>query len=345
MGFENANNRRYRIVTRRKNMAERERNGKITEYNTPFIEQRADPYITRADDGKYYFTASVPAYDRIILRCSESLKGLQDAEEKTIWTRHESGDMSKHIWAPELHYLFGKWYIYFAGSGGDDIWRLRPYVLECTGDDPMKDEWIEKGMMQCSDDDIYSFRAFSLDMTVFENKGEWYCVWAEKVSVGIQISNLYIAKMESAIKLKTPQVLLTTPDYDWERVDIWVNEGPAVIKKNNRLFLTYSASATGECYCMGMLSIGEDEDLLDPRAWIKEKKPILKSDREKGFYGPGHNSFTVTEDGRDVCVFHARTYLEIIGDPLYDPNRHTMLIEVKWDDRGYPVFDYANKFF
>ena len=34
--------------------------------------------------------------------------------------------------------------------------------------------------------------------------------------------------METPYKLKTVQVLLTTPDYDWERVGFWVNEGPAV---------------------------------------------------------------------------------------------------------------------
>lgn len=326
-------------------MDEKRRNGKITEYNTPFIEQRADPYVYRHTDGTYYFTASVPAYDCIALRKAETLEQLQTAQETIVWTKHEFGEMSKHVWAPELHYLFGKWYIYFAAGEKDDIWKIRPFVLECTGEDPMTDSWVEKGKMERSDDDIYSFEAFSLDGTVFENKGNYYYVWAEKVSVGIQISNLYIARMESATKLATAQVLLTTPDYDWERVDIWVNEGPAVIKHDGRIFLTYSASATGECYCMGMLSIDENEDLLDPRAWKKEKKPVLCSDREKGFYGPGHNSFTKLPDGRDICVYHARTYLEIEGDPLYDPNRHTMLMEVKWNEQGYPVFDYANKVF
>ena len=66
-------------------------------------------------------------------------------------------------------------------------------------------------------------------------------------------------------------------------------------------------------------------DLLDPRQWKKEKKPVLCSDREKGFYGPGHNSFTTDEAGRDVLVYHARNYTEIEGDPLWDPNRHTRL--------------------
>ena len=310
--------------------------------NKPFIEQRADPYVYRHTDGTYYFTASVPAYDRIVLRRSDSLLGLAKAPEKTVWRKHESGEMSRHIWAPELHYLDGKWYLYFAAGEQDDMWKIRPFVLECTGQDPLEDAWVEKGKMQRSDDDIYSFEAFSLDATILENKGERYFIWAEKVSVGIQISNLYIARMESPTKLATAQVLLTTPDYDWERRDIWVNEGPAVIRKNGRIFLTYSASATGECYCMGMLSIGEDEDLLDPRAWKKERYPVLSSSREAGLYGPGHNSFTKLPDGTDVCVYHARPYAEIQGDPLYDPNRHAMLMKVEWDEKGYPVFDYRN---
>jgi GH43 family beta-xylosidase len=308
-------------------------------YNEPWILQRADPYIYRHTDGKYYFTASVPAYDKIVLRCSDTLAGIADASEVTIWNKHEFGIMSKHIWAPELHYLDGKWYIYFAGGERDDIWKIRPYVLECDDANPIAGQWRELGMMQCADDDEFSFRAFSLDATVFENKGERYYVWAEKVGVGKQISNLYIAKMETPNKLKTVQVLLTTPDYDWERVGFWVNEGPSVIKKDGKIFLTYSASETGAPYCMGMLTADENSDLLDPLSWKKERYPVLKSDESVGIYGPGHNSFTVDEDGNDILVYHARTESVIEGDPLYNPNRHTMLMKVKWED-GRPVFNY-----
>lgn len=323
-------------------METRPRNGKITEYNLPFVEQRADPYILRHTDGKYYMTATVPEYDRIVLRTAENLGSLTVASEKVLWKAHKSGEMSCHIWAPELHYLFGKWYIYFAAGEKENVWKIRPFVLECTTDDPMTGEWIEKGMMQCADDDIYSFRAFSLDATVFEHKGSWYYVWAEKVSVGIQISNLYIARMESATKLATAQVLLSTPDYDWERVNIWVNEGPAVIKHDGRIYLTFSASATGSEYCIGLMSIGEDGDVLDPHAWIKERKPILRSDAEKGFYGPGHNTFTEDEEGNPLCVFHARTYEDVTGDPLDDPNRHMFIMRVTWGESGQPVLDYGN---
>lgn len=308
-------------------------------YNEPWILQRADPFICKQHNEKYFFTASVPAYDRIILRCADTLAGIADAEEVTIWHKHDSGIMSEHIWAPELHYLEGKWYIYFAGGEKEDIWKIRPYVLECADEDPITGKWTELGMMHCADDDEFSFRAFSLDATVFENNGRYYYVWAEKVGVGKQISNLYISEMEAPDKLKTVQVLLTTPDYDWERVGFWVNEGPAVIKRNGKIFLTYSASETGASYCMGMLTAGCDSDLLDPRSWEKERYPVLASDPSIDVYGPGHNSFTVDEEGNDILVYHARKESVIEGDPLYNPNRHTMLMKIKWEN-GRPIFNY-----
>lgn len=307
-------------------------------WNEPWILQRADPYIYRHVDGTYFFTASVPAYDCIVLRHADSLEGLKDAEEIKIWEKHESGPESKHIWAPELHYLDGNWYIYFAAGEKDDIWKIRPYVLACKDSNPLTGKWEEKGKMRRAPEDPFSFEAFSLDATVFENRGKRYYVWAEKVGVGRQISNLYIAEMETPWSLKTVQVLLTTPDYDWERVGFWVNEGPAVIKRGGRIYLTYSASETGAAYCMGMLTADEDSDLLDPASWKKERYPVLASCEEKGIYGPGHNSFTTDEEGNDILVYHARTEKEITGDPLYNPNRHTMLMKVRWDEEQRPVF-------
>lgn len=315
------------------------KNEKDTQYNKPWILQRADPYVYRHTDGMYYFTASVPAYDGIVLRRSATLEGLAQAAETEIWHKHEDGIMSCHVWAPELHYIDGAWYIYFAAGNKDDVWAIRPYVLECKDADPITGTWTERGKMQRADEDEFSFEAFSLDATVFENRGKWYYIWAEKVGVGKQISNLYIGELETPYKLKTVQVLLTTPDYDWERVGYWVNEGPAVLKKNGKIFLTYSASETGVAYCVGMLTADADSDLLDPLSWHKERYPVLCSDDEIGIYGPGHNSFTVDEEGNDIMVFHARTETEIVGNPLYNPNRHAMFMRVDWKDEK-PVFAF-----
>lgn len=312
------------------------------ELNIPFIQQRADPYMYRHKDGIYYFTASVPEYDRIILRSADAVKDLQTAKEHVIWKRHDSGEQSGYIWAPEIHYLHGSWFFYYAAGEKEDEWKIRPYVLQCTGQDPIRDTWTELGRLQPADQDPFAFRGFSLDATVFEHKREYYLVWAEKTGPGRQISHLYLAKMESPWKLATEHVLLSTPDYDWERRGFWVNEGPAVLKHNGRIYLTYSASDTGSNYCMGMLSIDEDEDVMDPRAWKKRRKPVLSTDETKNIYGPGHNSFVKGEDEvTDYCIYHAREYGEINGNPLFDPNRHTMLMKVRWDAKGEPVFSFG----
>ena len=312
-----------------------------TPYNTPFIAQRADPYILNAGD-RFYFTGSVPAYDGIVLRCAATLEGLRTAPEKEVWHCHEEGIMSQHIWAPELHKVDGVWYIYYAASRKDDIWALRPYVLRCTGDDPMTGDWEECGMLDAQDP--FSFQDFSLDMTTFEQNGRRYCIWAEKVSVGKKISNLYIAELSDALTMKTPQMLLTSPTYTWERHNFWVNEGPAILRGEGKIFMSYSASDTSPAYCIGLLWADENADLMDISVWHKSNVPVLCTDAEKGIFGPGHNSFFKDENGQDYMAYHARPYDEIIGDPLYDPNRHCFIMKIDWKD-GMPVFSLDNQLY
>src|SRR3546814_2942189 len=63
-------------------------------------------------DGNYYMTASVPEYDRLIIRRASSLAGLGTAEETVVWRRPASGRMAGYIWAPELPPIEGRWHIH-----------------------------------------------------------------------------------------------------------------------------------------------------------------------------------------------------------------------------------------
>ena len=90
------------------------------------------------------------------------------------------------------------------------------------------------------------------------------------------------------------------------------------------------------------MTADEDSDLLDPRSWSKERYPVLKSFPDKEIYGPGHNSFTKDENGNDIMVYHARKESVIEGDPLYNPNRHAMLMKFGWNEEVRPVFSYDN---
>lgn len=313
-------------------------------YKNPIVIQRADPFIHRHKDGYYYFIASVPEFDRIELRRAKTIDKLQDAKTKVIWEKHKEGEMSELIWAPEIHYINEKWYIYFAAAPNKEVTGItfnhRMYVLENESENPLEGNWIEKGQIKTG------WESFALDATTFEHNEKLYYVWAQE-DLDIEPkshSNIYIAEMENPWSLKSKPVLLTKPELDWETKLYWVNEGPGILKKNGRIFLTYSASATDENYCIGMLTAMEDSNLLDENSWIKSKEPVFKTSYENGQYGPGHNSFTVSEDGKtDLLVYHSRNYTELKGDPLSDPNRHARIEEIKWNEDGTPNFGKPSK--
>jgi GH43 family beta-xylosidase len=298
----------------------------------PLVEQRADPFITPPVDGMYYLTGSVPEYDRIVIRGAATLDGLATARERTIWRRPASGSMGGYIWAPELHRVGDRWYVYFAAGDSDDPFRIRTYVLESINSDPRTAGWLPPKRM------VTGWDSFTLDATTFEHRGRRYFLWAQSEPGIATNSNLYIAEMVSPLELVTPVVRIAVPTLSWEVQGFRVNEGPAVLVRNGRVFVTFSASATDARYCMGLLHADENANLLDARSWTKAPNPIFTTNAETRQFGPGHNSFTVAEDGSDVLVYHARDYRDITGDPLFDPNRHTRVQKLYWNEDGTPAF-------
>lgn len=300
------------------------------------VPQRADPQIYRTDTGHYYFIATAPKFDRIQLRSAASLQAITTAEEKTIWEKHESGPMSENIWAPELHRFNNTWYIYFAageqGVGGS----IRMYVLANESADPLAGEWQELGLVKTARD------SFSLDATVFEHQGQRYLVWAQRDPEGTMNSALYLATLDSPTKVGAVEVEITRPALDWEIQGYKVNEGAAVIIRNGKIFISYSASATDHRYAVGLVWADVDADLLDKNSWNKSPEPIFFTHEKLKRFGPGHNSFTIAEDGKtDVLVYHARDYLDLQGSPLSDPNRHTYIRTLGWTAEGFPDFGQA----
>lgn len=334
--------------------------GTITPYSNPLIEQRADPQIKYDESEKcYYFTASYPAfnsvnngYDRIVLRKADSIQELSDdnggvEKEITIWSAPSSGQMAKHVWAPELQQINGKWYVFFAAGNSDNIWAIRPYVLVCQGDDPYNaDNWKKADgtyeIHAATSEDSAYFKNMSLDMTYFEHNGNHYVIWADIIGQ----SALYMQQIDPDQPWTgTGKVIqLTTPEFGWERDTERVNEGPTILKHDGKIFCAFSASGTGPEYCIGMLYADADEDLMDPASWTKMNYPLLTSADVPGEYGPGHNSFTVDAGGNPVFVYHARSE-ECYNNQcqwansssLYDPCRHARVKNVHWTEDGLPI--------
>lgn len=304
------------------------------DFANPLVRQRADPHVVLHDDGYYYFTATVPEYDRIELRRARTLDGLGAAEAKVAWRKHASGPMSAHIWAPELHRIDGKWYLYFTAGRAEAIWDIRLYVLENSAANPLEGTWIERGQLKTGRE------SFSLDATTFVHRGQRYLAWTQSApDTTRKVTNIYLARMDSPTSITGTPVLLSTPQYAWEKMKYDVNEAPAVLQKNGKVFMTYSASATDANYAMGLLTADAGANLLDPSSWRKSAVPVFASSAANGQYGPGHNSFTTTPDGKtDILVYHARNYRDIVGDSLKDPRRATRAQTIAWRADGTPDF-------
>lgn len=300
--------------------------------SNPLVRQRADAQIFKHHDGQYYMTASVPEYDRLAIRRSPTLAGLSTAPETVIWRRPAIGKLGGYIWAPELHAIDGRWHMYFAAGDKDEPFHIRTYVLRCRDKDALTGRWELAGQFQTPWD------TFTLDSTVFSHRGVRYALWAQQ-EPGIKTnSNLYLAPLATPTTLARPPARLTVPTLDWEIRGFKVAEGPAPLIRNGKVFVSYSASATDERYCLGLLSADADADLMAPDAWTKSPEPVFVSSEATGVWGPGHNSFTVDEQGRDVLVYHGRDYRKIQGDPLFDPNRHTRAQRLYYKTDGTPDF-------
>jgi GH43 family beta-xylosidase len=262
----------------------------------PLLPSGPDPWVTQRD-GVYYYTSTEG--DRISLRKTTDMAHLADATPVVVWRAPPAGANSHSIWAPELHFLDGKWYLYYSASdqAHDDDAHRHVWVLENASPDPTQGEWIDKGMLKT--------HLTGIDGTVFDHRGKRYFVYSAYVG---DHSDLIIAPMTNAWTLGEPQVDIAHPTYAWEmQGGRKILEAPEFIEgPDGKAFLTYSASACwSDGYSLGLLSAAPDADLLDPAAWHKSPTQVLASSPAHQFYAPGHNGFFKAADGKDWIIFHA----------------------------------------
>ncbi len=308
-------------------------------FKTPFIIERADPHVYKHVDGTYYMTASVPEYDLIELRSGNTLEELRTNEPKNVWLKHNTGEQSELIWAPEIPYVGTEFYIYYAASNTteqhlvDQTFQHRMYAIKCSGQKPMEDLWVECGQINTLQ------QSFSLDATVVTtNKGNYY-IWAQKEVGADTNSNIYISKMITPTQLSEKQVCISKPELEWEIRGFKVNEGPSTLIHNGRVFLTISGSATDENYCIGLLYADIDSDLDNIESWTKLDYPLMETDEKNNRFGPGHNSFTYDEQGNPLIVYHCRPEKVSLDEALYNPNRDMCIQEVFFDQDNIMYFD------
>jgi len=305
-------------------------------FDNPVVPTRsnADPFVYKHTDGTYYglCTYGKPA---IAIWRSKNLLDLYRTEPKVIWRAPKTGWNTQDIWAPELHYLDGAFYIYYAASNGERDSR-RMGILKCTGPDPFNDPWLDAGRLKPPDADQWA-----IDGTILEQNNKRYFLWSGQPTIKDRMQRLYIQQMSSPTKLTGKRLELSRPTYDWERQGTAqfhdINEGPQILKHDGKTFVIYSASFCGtRHYKLGMLTIPSDADPMNPANWKKSKIPLFQE--ANGLYGPGHCSFTTDASGQDWIIYHARTTPEDNTG-----HRSVCLQPFTWTAAGYPNFGQPQK--
>ncbi|MFN7141034.1 MAG: family 43 glycosylhydrolase, partial [Limisphaerales bacterium] len=293
-------------------------------YN-PILSNGADPWILRKD-GFYYYTHTTGSNVR--LRKAPYLtgtNGIANAFSYVVFT--PAPPYNQNVWAPELHFLQGKWYIYFAADDGTNA-NHRMFVAEADAADPIT-AFTPKGKI------ADSTNRWAIDGTVLEKEdGSLYFIWSGWPGNVDGLQNLYIAPMSNPWTISGPRVLISTPNHGWEG---WINEGPQVLKRNGKIFIVYSANASWtDDYCYGLLT-NTDGDVLNPASWSKHPQPVFKkySGNEGSVFGPGHGSFTTSIDGtEDWMLYHAAKFS---GSGW---NRNIRLQRFSWNPNDSPNFGH-----
>ncbi|CAA9499315.1 MAG: GH43_26 / GH43_27 / GH43 / GH43_31 / GH43_ 30 / GH43_33 / GH43_3 / GH43_8 / GH43_32 [uncultured Sphingomonadaceae bacterium] len=295
-------------------------------FTNPLLPSGPDPWITRVGEDYYYMHT---LGDRLAIRRTRDISKLADAREVTIWTPPAQGPNAQSIWAPELHRIDGKWYIYYsaAASGFDDDDHRGVFVLENAGDDPLSGRWIDRGRVNTA--------RTGIDGTSFEHAGKRYFVYSPYVGPD---SVLAIARMTNPWTLTGPEVVLARPNQAWERQGgRQILEGPEfLLGPKGDLFMSYSGSACwSDDYALGLLSAPSGSDPMNAAAWTKSPRPVLSKSPEKNVYATGHNGFFTSPDGRENwIIYHANTG----PDMKCTPKRSPRIQRFGWTAEGRPDF-------
>ncbi len=264
----------------------------------PVAPHGKDPWVIKKDE-QYYYAYSQD--DKIWINKSQSLVDAVQYQGAPVWSAQPGTNYAKELWAPELFYLQGSWYIYFAADDGDNV-NHRMYVLKSDTADP-------QGSYSLIGKVAAPANKWAIDGTVLQYKDKLYFIWSGwEGDTNVQ-QNLYIAQMSDPTTISSKRVLISEPEFEWEtHGNPLVNEGPQVLKNpDGNVFIIYSASGSWtDHYALGQLRLTGD-DPLNAAAWKKHPEPVFSSTDE--VFSPGHASFTTSPDGiENWIVYHTARF-------------------------------------
>ena len=309
---------------------------KQNHYEFPIAFNRADPCIGKWN-GRYYFIATNDADHEhtIYMREADSIPGLVTAQEVLILDAYTYPHIGNLLWAPELHIIKDKLYIFHAATPQHFEDEQSHIMALKEGGNPMKkSDWEMPRRVVRKDGSPLFTGGITLDMTCFEVDGHYYVVWSQRQFVPNDLGAwLYISEIDpdEPWRLTADPVMLSAPEFGWANNHTFVDEGPYALIRDGKIFLTFSSAAVDSTYVVGLLTADIGADLLNPESWVKTNYPLLTSRSVEGQFGTGHNAYVCDDDGEYWNTYHGR--------PGVDAPRCTGIRRVHFDIDGYPVLD------
>lgn len=275
-----------------------------------------DPWVVPFE-GTLLLVQSSAGNRRIVLKQFRDLDRMDRNVETVIWAPSGLGGRGRQLWAPELHHIDGRWYVYFAASDGQRP-NHRMYAL--VADHPLG-PYRSLGPVYDPRHDVWA-----IDLTVFSSAGGLHAIWSgwDGPDDGFP-QNLYIAPMANPWTISGERRCLSRPEHGWEMSVAPVNEGPTVVHnpRSGGLFVLYAADASwSPAYKTGMLE-WTGGDVGDPASWRKRPSPF--------FAGGGHACVLETGAGAHL-VYHRK----VSGDAGW-ADREIRSAPLDWDSTGSPV--------
>jgi GH43 family beta-xylosidase len=295
-------------------------------FTNPLLGSGPDPWVIQ-HDGMYYYLNTTG--HNLVIRKTKAISDLGQTKELVVWTPPAKGPNARDIWAPELHRLHNKWYLYYTAGSSESIHPQHTFVLENTAKDPTTGSWTDKGQIRDT-----AANHFAIDGTIFTYKGKNYFIWSGHNGKDV-VQRLYIARMENPWTLVSPRVEIAAPQYPWEKNGI--NEGPEILKNaKGAIFLVFSASGCWtDDYALGIMQLKHNADPMQPQSWTKFAEPAMQSKPENGAYAPGHNGFFKSPDGReDWIIYHANAK----AAQGCGQQRNPRMQRISWTSEGRPDF-------
>ncbi len=290
-----------------------------------------DPFTLHAPDGKYYTVCSHNSEldDHVLyVYCSDRLS--EPGVAHAVWRTPAQGWNAGTIWAPELHCLNGKYYVYYTSAaceGNVEAWATRRLgVLEA--DAPLG-PYVDGGMLKLDDE-------MAIDGTVFEDRqGNLFLAYMRNRRFADGLNTLCIAPMDSPTSVCGAPCLLSGPSAPWEE---FVNEGPFAIRHEGKLMLVFSANATHfPDYCLALLTCEDEDHILSQASWRKSALPVFQ--KGNGVLGPGHCSITESPDGSTpYLVYHCKSNAVSDFSRSESMWRAVCVQPFAWDREGRPAF-------